>query len=779
MKPSTIPRKIESPHGITFDELRLQSVEIAQETSGKTWTDYNAHDPGVTILDHLCYGLTDLGYRLGFDVADLLCDPEGRIDFRKQALFAPRQILPCAPVTSIDFRKQIYSDFHEIQDVRIEQVKPGYNRVLIRTHDRTDLAKRITERLRRDRPLGEDFERVQVMESSPCWLAGEITWDGNGDPAQIYADIHFRCGHRIVGDIQFRRYDELLATGRTLDELMDGPLTPQGHLEDADFLEANRKPGIAELVKVVETTPGLRKVRKLFLVDADGAPIADSDATSRHLEFPSLDESRPALLLAPGCMSPLGPFLQTAERHLRKLEFGHQALRRNRDLSSQLPALPTGIHRDISRYRSIQEDFPSAYGIGRHGIPDGAPAQVRAHAKQLKAFLYPFEQIMIDFLGTVEDLPKRFSIRPQDGTSYRSRPPAETNISRIDQVLVGADAHQQAAAALSRLDEPFERRNRLLDTMLAQYGESFPEHILRNFNPYRRGDPDAWICQAKERYLRHLPELTSRRSDPRLWRLRVAILLGLSDLESHRRLCGNRELSTIQRHDDYMGHTDTIPVAMSHELAPIGRMSGDDTVELAALPRISDRMFRAGCDDRRYFVMERPGRTVLVFHEGGREPAYVLAPFQNLATAMSAASALRNRLLRLNLDCEGFHLVEHILLRPRVSSESFAGISTEWFTLRVSIVFPSWTARFADPEFRDLAEEIVSGTLPAHVQASFYWLDIPLMREFEALHSGWRHAYRLSRSGSPQVLRRLDKRSSRLARFLMDRETQQPSRNWF
>lgn len=778
MKPSTIPRKIESAHGLSFDELRLRAVEIAQETSGKTWTDYNPHDPGVTILEHLCYGLTDLGYRLGFDVADLLCDPQGRIDFRKQALFTPEQILPGAPVTSIDFRKRLYSDFHEIQDVRIEPIKPGYSRVLIRTQEKADLAGRIARAMRRDRPLGEDFEQVRIMESSPCWLAGEITWDGRRDPTQVYADIHFRCGHRIASDIRFRRYDELLATGRTLEELIVGPLTPQGHLEDADFREANRRPGIAELVKVAETTPGVRKVRKLFLVGADGSPIVDSDAASLHLEFPTLSGTRPILLLAPGCMSPLEPFLKAAGNHLRKLEFGHQALRRDRDISSQLPSPPTGVHRDISRYKSIQEDFPGAYGIGVHGIPDGAPPQARAHAKQLKAYLYPFEQIMLDFLGTVEDLPGRFSIAPSKTDSYRSRDPRETRIPRIEQVLVGPDVGDKAKASLSRMDEPSKRRNRLLDTMLAQYGESFPEHLLRNFNPYHRSDADAWVCEAKERYLRHLPELTSRRADPRLWRLRVAILLGLSNLESHRKLSGYRELSTIQTHEAYIRHADTIPVVKNEELVSIDRIPDGERVVLAKLPRMSDRMFRSGCDDRRYFAMERPNRTAIAFHEGGAEPAYVLGSFESPEVAKANAKALRDRLLWMNRECEGFHLVEHILLRPRTTKDPFVGIATQWFTLRVSIVFPCWTARFADPEFRDLAEEIVASTLPAHVQASFYWLDLPLMREFEALELGWRRAYLQSRT-APQALRRLDMRSSRLARFLLDREIHQPSRNWF
>jgi len=778
VKPATIPRAPVVPHGLGYESLRLEALEATQQASGNTWTDYNPHDPGVTILEQLCYGIADLGYRLGFDVADLLCGRDGAIDLRRQALYAPEQIFPCAPVTSIDLRKRLYSDFHELQDVRLEQIRPGYHRILVRTRESSDLATRIADTLRRERPLGEDFEGVRIQETSPCWLAGEIAWDGTRDPAQVYADILFHCNLRIVGDIRFRRHDELLAQKRRLEDLLEGPLTPQGRLEDDDFRQAIRTPSTAELVKVVEGIPGVRKVRRMSLAAADGSVATDSDNTTWHLEFPVSDGSSPVLALVPGCMSPLEPFLQSARSHLRKLEAGHQALRRARDLSSQLPRHPSGTHRDIARYRSIQEDFPGVYGIGAHGIPDSSPPHARAHAKQLKAFLYPFEQIMVDFLGNVEDLPHRFSVAQQPPTSYRSRPPEETGIPRIEQILTDTDTFRRARAAVSRIDAPLDRRNRLLDTMLAQYGETFPEHVLRNFNPYRRDDADAWVCEAKERFLRHLPELTSRRMAPRLWKLRVAILLGLSNLQSDRTLAAAEEIDRLQVHDDYVRHPDTIAIGSENRLLAIGGSASSAALGTTPMPRISERMFRTGCDERRYFLLERPARTVLAFHEGGREPAFVLSPFPDTPAAIAAAGSIRKRLLHLNRESEGFHLVEHILLRPRVRPEPFAGIPANWFSLRVSIVLPAWSARFADPDFQELAEETIFRTLPAHIHASFHWVDFRPMREFESLLAEWREAFRGSKAGSAASQESLDTRSGALARFLRARESERPSRNW-
>ncbi|MEM8909862.1 MAG: hypothetical protein AAGD05_18585, partial [Bacteroidota bacterium] len=41
---------------------RLYKIGLAQivQTGSEAWTDYNAHDPGMTILETLIYSLTDL-----------------------------------------------------------------------------------------------------------------------------------------------------------------------------------------------------------------------------------------------------------------------------------------------------------------------------------------------------------------------------------------------------------------------------------------------------------------------------------------------------------------------------------------------------------------------------------------------------------------------------------------------------------------------------------------------------------------------------------------------
>ena len=50
------------PDALNFAVLKRDGIKQLQTLSGKVWTNYNDSDPGVTILDQLCYALTELGY---------------------------------------------------------------------------------------------------------------------------------------------------------------------------------------------------------------------------------------------------------------------------------------------------------------------------------------------------------------------------------------------------------------------------------------------------------------------------------------------------------------------------------------------------------------------------------------------------------------------------------------------------------------------------------------------------------------------------------------------
>jgi hypothetical protein len=87
-----------------FGYLREKGLQYIQQLSGKMWTDHNLHDPGITILEVLCYALMDLGYRTNFSMNDLVTEPDGSID-RVNAFHPAHKIFTTHPVTVDDYRK--------------------------------------------------------------------------------------------------------------------------------------------------------------------------------------------------------------------------------------------------------------------------------------------------------------------------------------------------------------------------------------------------------------------------------------------------------------------------------------------------------------------------------------------------------------------------------------------------------------------------------------------------------------------------------------------------
>lgn len=109
------------PHAQDYSFLRTEGISLIQSLSGETWTDYNTHDPGITLLELLCYALTDLGYRSGFDVADILSPAKPDQQNWEQIFYTARQALPCNPLTLLDYRKLII-DTEGVRNAWIEKV---------------------------------------------------------------------------------------------------------------------------------------------------------------------------------------------------------------------------------------------------------------------------------------------------------------------------------------------------------------------------------------------------------------------------------------------------------------------------------------------------------------------------------------------------------------------------------------------------------------------------------------------------------------------------------
>lgn len=145
-----------------YRELQDRSLHRLQELSGRLWTDFNVHDPGVTITDYLNYGLYDLHYRFTFPFESYLnigqsntCQAKGL--FSRQELYVQaslenrKEVARKSIVTEEDYEELILSAFSgriEKCAVRLNQQALRYD-LFIKVKDR-DASHDVLQKVKRD-----------------------------------------------------------------------------------------------------------------------------------------------------------------------------------------------------------------------------------------------------------------------------------------------------------------------------------------------------------------------------------------------------------------------------------------------------------------------------------------------------------------------------------------------------------------------------------------------------------------------------------------------------
>ncbi len=104
-----------------YAALRKQGFKAIERLGSALWTDYNNSDPGITMLEAVCYAITDLAYRTGFEMKDLLAPEVLSEDTWRQIFYTARQILHNSPLTITDYRKLIV----DVKGVRNAWLEPS------------------------------------------------------------------------------------------------------------------------------------------------------------------------------------------------------------------------------------------------------------------------------------------------------------------------------------------------------------------------------------------------------------------------------------------------------------------------------------------------------------------------------------------------------------------------------------------------------------------------------------------------------------------------------
>ncbi len=539
--PQTIKRRDKKNREASFDKLRAEALRLAQAASGDHWTDYNLHDPGVTILEQLCYALTDLMYRAEFPVADHLTNAQGQIDYQRQCLYPPQQIFPCRPTTAADYRRVLLDRVDGLDDATLSTrqraggpgpVIAGLHHLMLQLSDPSATGTARTIRQVQavylaHRNLCEDLDRsVTIVQDMPCELHATIEIAGAREAAEILAEIYERCDHHIASPAAMHSLSDLLSNqgqprpgqpARTLEDIFTGPAMQNGFIVDEPGPDGTDTRSsvlcVGDLTAKVLAVEGVREVHRLALQCGDQPASVGSVAWRGPGWALRLRVPQDAAGLRPLRLMRRGSQVEVSAREVfarfedrRAASRLHRSTRSEdsngapRDIAAAL-TLPEGEHRRLDHYHSVQYQFPAVYGLGDHGVPAGAPPQQKAQVMQLKAYLLIFEQVLAHSLAQLQHMRELFSLQGTLGPTYWWQMLDQYSVPGIGPLYREPPA-QVVTQVFARFDNAIDRKSRVFDHLLALYGETWLQHSMRQFCAYHSpAELELLLLENKAAYL--------------------------------------------------------------------------------------------------------------------------------------------------------------------------------------------------------------------------------------------------------------------------------------
>ncbi|MCC5944818.1 MAG: hypothetical protein JJT94_07775 [Bernardetiaceae bacterium] len=728
---------------LNFRQLYEEGLREAQHFSGENWTDYNIHDPGVTILEQLCYALTEMAYRAKFEVADFLTDPKTqKINPQRQSLYTADEIFVSNALTIEDYRKLIFDRVFEVLNVWIEPViqeghtLQGLYKVYLHLNELVDTPEQkqqVKERVRKvyaaHRNLCEDIQEIIILEPFKVRLQGDIYLNENYDPEEVLAEVFFRVNKHLAPEIRFYALEEMKKEGASLEQIFSGPALKHGFIKSEELEERPRNILISDITRIIMDVKGVGSVQNLTFyakgkVHAEQMPISintipmlDTEPDTRGRHAMHIHRNNITFKVDNATIQADFNALRTASRRIYRLTHGEIEL-------------PKGQKRDFKNYYSIQEDFPLNYGISSQGLSHKASPQRKAQAKQLKAYLMFFEQLMTNYLAQLEGVRELYSVSTKLNKTYFYQPLdtvpnseelfAKSDVTEVSLLSKnGTIPHHYKkglAPVNTQYDDYADRRNRFLNYLLAIYGESFAQYSISKFNKYfDQDDYQHALIANKIRFLNHITQISKNRAKAFDYtetidnplnvsglELKICILLELGLLNRERSApithlneslldaFENRAMRLIGNYivDPVVGiirneNINNAYIENNFEYVDEDEQHEFSDKQIDALLRktlpfrmetIDEYYLRKGIDMEYYKIGQDPDNKDLYYavYKAEEDSAWrKIGEFANRAEAVMGIKELVEFVRELNVRSEGVHVLEHFLLRPNFEENRF------------------------------------------------------------------------------------------------------------
>lgn len=834
---TTIPKVVSSNDDLDFHFLKKIGIEYIESLGGNLWTDYNTHDPGITILDMLCYTISDLGNRIELPIEHLLSKEDGS-GFESQ-FYTAQQILPNRATTVLDYRK-LFINIDGVRNcwlrkhTRKVQVNckddilsynpnaypgllPQYRRefemkglydLLVDFDISDELVKdspeyiaaveSIKDKIRKcyqaNRNLCEDLINIIEIKEQSFSICAKIEVEKEAIEEEVHAHVLFEIQKYFSPQVSFYSLKQMLKKKYDTTEIFDGPLLEYSYTEGSEtfsgihFIDTNELRNsslrtqirLSDIMNIISSVKGVKEIIDITIGNCD-------DSISDEWVLCVNDGMRPiicdkSVFNYTKDVLPLIITQSKVDSYLDELQAQFQ-MNRRKTIGGGLE-LPEGKYLDTDWYTTMQNDFPDTYGIGIYGLPSTATIARKSQAKQLKAYLLFFDQILASYfaqLGVVKDL---LAIDGQLKRTYFTQ--AVKDIQGFEDLVEVIDYPTNDDLLLSEnlfgdLDTISERRNQLLDHLIARFAEKFSEYTFLMSSIYGSASTEL-IVTAKQSFLNDYVNISSNRGGAfnyykqpasELWdtdnvsgsEQRIARLVGFKEKDFWRRTISdsfveiyeliNADNETVFRWR-ITDETNTIILSSTEDYPNRSKASAE--LHLAVLHIIQTKEsdiialyeangFADGVPVGNFLIQKSVTNEYSfdVLNLEAQNPNYIIARqyiYYSDTGTETGEWLLKEALLKIiafmkfTFSEEGIFIVEHMLLRPDVTndlvgSDQFMSVELDDcvncacidpYSYRVSVVLPGYTNRFANMNFRDFMENLIREELPAHILPKICWV---------------------------------------------------------
>lgn len=700
---------------LNYDLLLERGIALAQGYSGEIWTDYNHHDPGVTLLEQLCYAITDLGYRTNFPVEDLLIGKKEDLDLENTNLFFPiDKVLPSSPLTAQDFQQLIIEQLEEVKNAWVYPVNDnllglnGLYNVFVQCDDNINfeqkeeqIRQKIYALLMENRSLGTDFQKLQILKKDIISLDAKVKVDSFVLGETILSEIYFQIEKTLNPNIKFQDIEAVRQSGIPVEDIFSGPVPLKGYIDPKDFTLKTSEIYISEIKEIIEKIDGVIEVEELFIFK-NGIKIFEDLITFGEDNYPFLNKSisdyattsQQVKLFRDGN-------LYQIDRVILSQLYDSLSLSDKKNYYKKVKPQKIDLRgrfskKEIEQYYSVQNEFPSVYGLKENELPAKSDKKRIAQVKQLRGFLTLFEQLMANHLSQLANFHQFFSIdKTINQTFFVQNPDAIPGLKELVS-FNNEEEYVDHLKLISESDNKFhKRRTDIINHLLARFSEYFDTEILHKLmkiesESISETEVNKNILEAKVRYAQNIIENGKHRGTGFNYIKDTWNTENCSGLEKRiKLLIGNKDLSfrslVTPLIDDYERldeeqewNLEVLDIKGGTTLEVLRAKDSTDygTQELNYFSKTNTDfkfLFIYANKSKSYTIISRSNKKKESYHllysaPGLTNPVEVFQSDTEQACLEAQKKGIE-KFDTLNKQCEGFFLVEHILLRPLLTTD--------------------------------------------------------------------------------------------------------------